>query len=250
MDALELQLRRYTRSWPAWTGAAAVTTVIFMGVAVTSVTPEHLEAPYLPPLLLSAAPPSASPIDHPPAPRPVSAPNLAEAFNFDPTTLEKPADIPLGHLDTSAFGGSLKLFDANAGMGFDLPGNGMGNLAVTLGMQRTFDVQKPDSANRIIIFERDQVDEIPVWLYGPQPRIPSQFDRTDWSVLVLYAVSERGKPENIYILDASDPALIAPVKAAIGDWRFRPARKNGKAVKIWVQQPVNYRASFKSPFSL
>jgi TonB family protein len=250
MDSLEIQLRRCTRSFTAWGGAAIATTVLFVGIAATSITSERMELPMLPPLSLAPAPGSSLPTERPPAPRQLAANNLADAFKFDPTTTGKPPEIPLGQLDVSVFGGSMKFFDANAGLGFDAQGSGGISLAITLGMQRTFEVQKPENPNRIIIFDRDQVDEIPVWLYGPQPRIPTQYDRIDWSVLVLYAVSERGKPENIYVLDSSDPALAVPVKEAIAEWRFRPARKGGRAVKIWVQQPVNYHAGFKSPFSL
>lgn len=250
MDSIEIQLRRCTRSWLAWVGGAVVSAALFMGIAATSVTSDRIERPELPPLLLAPAPASTLPAERPIAPQPLAASNLAEAFNFDPTTSDDQPEIPLGRLDPGAFGGSLKFFDANAGLGFDTGGNGTAGLALTLGLQHTFEIQKPSNPNRIVIFDRDQVDEIPVWIYGPQPRIPGKYDRTDWSVLVLYSISEKGKPENIYVLDSSDPALAAPVKEAIAEWRFRPARKGRKPVKIWVQQPVTYHASFKSPFSL
>lgn len=250
MDSLELQLRGYTRSWFAWVGSALVSAVLFVGVAFTSITPKKLERPDLPPLVLASAPASPLPGDMPSNPRPSGSPDLAQAFKFDPTTAVKPPEIPIGRLDVSAFGGSLKFFDADAGMGVDLSGNNSANLAMSLGMGRTFEVQKPGYADRFVIFEREQVDEIPEWLYGPQPRIPRQQEHTDWNVLVLYSVSEKGRAENIFVLDATSPECATAVKEAVANWNFRPARKGGKAVRVWVQQPVHYEPSRKSPFEI
>jgi hypothetical protein len=250
MDSLENQLRRWTRSWLAWGGGITITLVYAVGIAVTNVTPERVAPPELPPLSLAYARPSADPVDLPLKPRPAAPPDLADAFKFDPTTSNLTPEIPLGSLDISTFGGSLKFFDPTSSAGFTTKGEGAPGWGMLQGLENVFEVRKPEAAGRMTIFERNQVDEIPVWLYGPQPRYPNQFDRDDWNVLVLYNVSERGTTENIFILDSTHPQLVEPVKKAIAEWKFRAARKGGKAVKMWVQQAVNHKEENKSPFTL
>jgi hypothetical protein len=232
-------------------GATGTSAVLFLGIALTSATPERIAPRELPTLSLAPARSSAPRAEEAkPKPRQHIASDLVDAFKFDPTKSEKPPEVPIGSLDVNAFGGSMKFFDSRGASGIDLPEHGTSGVAMIHNLARTFEVQKPDTAGRVTIFERTQVDEIPVWLYGPQPRVPDRYDREDWNVLVLYTVSERGKTENIFILDTTDPALIDPVKRAITDWKFRAARKGGKPVKMWVQQAVNHIQEFKSPFTL
>ncbi len=230
MDPLEIQLRRYTRSWPALVGAACTSALLFVAMASSSIVIHPRHRPEEPPLTYAFAPPPRPEVKQ--KSRPPVASSLKESFKFDPSTAGPPPDIP------------LEMLTINLNPSVD-PGT-----AIELDMQRTFEVQKPEPSDRLVIFNRDQVDELPVWLFGPQPRTPSRLDRTDWTVLVLYSVSEKGVPDNIYILDATDPALVKPVKEAIADWHFRPARKAGKSVKIWVQQPVKFIPDNKSPFTL
>jgi TonB family protein len=231
MDALERQLNRHSRSWQTFLGAPAITLALFLVIASTSIVVERPTRRTPPPIEFAYVPPPPAPVLRKQTP-PLS-PGLAESFKFDPTTLAPPPDIPLDLLD-------IRLApDVDPG------------LAIALDMERTFEVQKPmDFTQQVVVFERNQVDEIPGWLYGPMPRLPSRLDRKDADALVLYIVSDKGRTENIYILDASDPGLMEPVKEAIADWRFRPARKAGKPVRVWVQHPVNFRPESKSPFSI
>jgi hypothetical protein len=230
MDPLERQLQGSTRSWKAFVGSAVTSAALFVAMGATSIVIHRPKKAEAPPLTYAFVPPPPAPVKQKNTP-PVST-SFAESFKFDPATAGPPPEIPLELLDITLTP------DVNPGV------------AVETDLQRTFQVQKPDTASPTAIFERNQVDEIPVWLYGPQPRYPDHFDRENWNVLVLYTVSERGKTENIFILDATHPQLIEPVKKAIADWKFRAARKNGKAVKMWVQQAVNHEQDIKSPFTL
>lgn len=237
MDPLERQLRRSTRSWKATIGTTVTSALLFLAMGATSFIQPAARQTEEPPLTFAYLPPPPPvPPIAPLAPRkssPLLASNsLAGAFRFDPTAVAPAAPIRPDLLDVT--------LDPNIDPG----------VAVEVDLLRTFEVQKPEARNRLIIFNRDQVDEIPVWLYGSQPRFPGKFDSRDWSVLVLYSVSERGVTGNIHVLDATDPALVEPVKEAIKAWRFRAARKDGKPVRIWVQQPVTYEGEFKSPFTL
>lgn len=251
MDSLESQLRRCTRSWYAWAAAGVVSTTLFVAVGSTNIVPERMARPALPPLIYAAAPGGPSPVEHPSIPRPLPGTNLADAFKFDPTTTNQPPEVPIGKLDVSAFGGSLKVFDAGAGFGFDMNGGNSSDLAMAIGLRHTFEVQKPQiKPGGFIVFDRDKVDEIPVWLYGPQPRIPSKYERTNWHVLVFYAITEKGRTENISVLDSTDPMLEKSVVDAITAWNFRPARRGGQPVRIMAQQDVSYKPTQKSPFEL
>lgn len=230
MDPLETQLRHCTRSWKAFVGAGVTSAVLFLAIASTSIDAIRKEKPEEPVISYVYVPPPPVEVKLKNAP-PLSS-SLAESFKFDPTQAAPPPEIPLDALD-------IRLNpDIDPGV------------AVSLDMQRTFEVQKPEDLHQMIIFESDQVDEIPVWLYGPMPRVPSSLSHTDCDVLVLYSISEKGTTDNIFILDSTEPELGVPVKEAVADWRFRPARKDGKPVKIWVQQPVTFRPQSKSPFSI
>lgn len=231
MDPLETQLRRHIRSLPAWFGAACTSALLFVAMASTSiVSTPNVDRPERPLAFAYLPPPPPPPMRE--KNRPPVATGMREAFKFDPTTAGPPPTIP------------LEMLDINLDPAVN-PGT-----AIEMDMARTFEVEKPEPVDHIVIFDRDQVDELPVWLYGPQPRIPSRFDKTDWKVSVLYVVTDKGRTENIFVLDSTNPELNAPVKEAIADWRFRPARKDGRVVRVWVQQPVTYIPENKSPFSL
>jgi protein TonB len=231
MDALEKQLRRCSRSVPAFLGAALTSAALFFAMGSSNLVRSDDPKPEEPPLTYALTPPP------PPEPErktttPPLASSLAEAFKFDPTTAGPPPEIPLDLLD-------IKLsVDVDPG------------LAVAVDMQRTFEVQKPESPNRYIIYEREQVDEIPVWLYGPQPRVPREIEGTVSNVHVFFVVTDKGRTEHIFVLAADHEQFGENVREAIADFRFRPGRKNGKPVRVRVQQTFNTKAEFKSPFSL
>lgn len=230
MDPLEIQLRRCSRSWTALTGAAGTSALLFVAMASISIVVHPAHQVEERPLTYAFTPPPPPPVET--KNRPAVSVSVREAFKFDPTTASPPPEVP------------LDLLEINLNPAFE------SGLTIEMDLQRTFAVQKPPSPDQVVVFERNQVDEIPVWLYGSQPRIPSRFDNADWHVNVLYIVNEKGTTEKIFVLDATDPVLIEPVKNAIASWRFRPGRKNGKPVRVWVQQPVQYEHETKSPFTL
>ncbi|MGH8019157.1 MAG: energy transducer TonB [Opitutaceae bacterium] len=254
MDSLERQLKNCSRSWGAFLGAPAFTVLIFLLIASTSAVMQRPKDLSEPALALNYVPPTPAPLERI-TPTPLSA-KFADILHFDPGMATPVPDIPLDLLDIrlkpSLDPGLAKEVDMQrtyqeAAGSWEQRGNDLG---MPFDMHNTFEVQKPLDLDRVIIFERNQVDEIPVWLYGPMPRVPSRLDRKDADALVLYVVSDKGRTSNIYVLDASDSGLIEPVKDAIADWRFRPARKNGKSVRVWVQHPINFRPESKSPFTI
>lgn len=124
-------------------------------------------------------------------------------------------------------------------------------VGIALDMQDRFEVQKPGDINVPFAFDIDQVDEVPVWTHGPSiPRLPNHLRRVEADVLVLYQVTDRGRTENVYILDTPDPAFSEPTIEMIERWNFRPGRRDGEPVRIWVQQLLNFRPQSTSPFSI
>jgi len=229
MNTFERQLRRSNNSWRTLVGAPGVTLLIFLAIASGTIVVDRPQSPELPELTFAYVPPR--PVPEKKTTPPLSS-SFTESFKFDPTMAAPLPEIPLEflaiHIDPQV--------DPE--------------LAIEMDLNRPFEVSRPELTPEFTIFERHQVDEIPVWLYGPMPRIPHELRTMDGETLVLYVVTEKGRTENIYVLDASDPRFIPGVKEAIKDWRFRPARKNGKPVSVWVQHVVSYRPSSKSPFSL
>ncbi len=230
MNSLDQALRLSSRSWKTFAGSVAMTAVLFLSIASTTFVVRRPSREDAPLLSYAFVPPPPLPITQQTTP-PLSS-SLAEAFKFDPTTAGPLPDIPLELLDVT--------LDP-----FVDPG-----VAIELDLQRGFTVQKPEAPDRFMIFERNQVDEIPVWLYGTMVEVPRQLQNADSQALVLYTVSDQGRTSNIHVLDSNDPAFSASVREAIKDWRFRPARKGGKPVSVWVQHFVNYNPGFRSPFSL
>lgn len=231
MDRFEIELKQQSRSWKAFLGAGLTTAVLFLMIASTSIIIQTPDSTAVQPLTYEYIPPP------PVTPRhkttPPLASSIAEAFKYDPTVLSAPPDIKLDLLD-------IRLApDVDPG------------LSIALDMQRTFEVQKPADIDGSFTFDVDQVDEVPVWAYGPTvPRLPNRLRQTDADVLVLYVVTDKGKTENVFILDSPDPGFSQPTIDLIKKWTFRPGRKDGEPVRIWVQQLLTYRPHSTSPFAI
>lgn len=229
-DSFDRQLRRSSNSWLVWGGAMGVTVLLFSLIAATSAIVERNPDSVQPKLQFVYIPPPPLPAEVE-APPPVSS-ILEDSLAFDPTEDGPLPEIPLDFLSVN--------LDPHVSADFGIVGD----------LRPQLQVDKPEMRERLVVFDRDQVDEKPVWLYGPMPRLPSGLDYTLTRALVLYSVSDKGKTDNIYVLESTDEKFIEPVMKAIKDWTFRPARKDGKVVNVWVQQYVEYDGSHKSPFSL
>jgi hypothetical protein len=230
MESFDFQLRRSGNSWQVWGGALVVTFLLFSLIAATSAIVERTNKTVQPKLKFVYIPPPPLPAEVE-APPPVSS-ILEDSLAFDPTDDGPLPEIPLDFLTIN--------LDPHVSADFGIVGD----------LRPQFQVDKPEVRERLVVFDRDQVDEKPIWLYGPMPRLPSGLSYTLTRALVLYSVSDKGKTDNIYVLESSDEKFIQPVLKAIKGWSFRPARKDGKAVNVWVQQYVEYDGSKKSPFSL
>ena len=103
-----------------------------------------------------------------------------------------------------------------------------------------------------IVFEKDEVDEIPARSYSPMPSLPPRMRKEmgDARVIVQLSIDEKGKPMHVMVLNPPLPEARPHIIKDLKRWRFRPARKNGQKVKCWVRFVLVYEKTNTSPFSL
>jgi len=80
--------------------------------------------------------------------------------------------------------------------------------------------------------------------HNPPPEYPPEARRRriEGRVLLEAEISEDGIPERVRIAESSGHAELDGAAAeAVGRWRFRPARRGGRAVAWTVRVPVRFR---------
>ena len=58
------------------------------------------------------------------------------------------------------------------------------------------------------------------------------------TVTVAMTVDQNGRPHHVRVMSASDPADYQRLVAAVSQWQFAPARRNGVAVSSYVELPL------------
>lgn len=103
-----------------------------------------------------------------------------------------------------------------------------------------------------IVFEKDEVDQIPSRSYSPMPGLPPRIRKEmgDARVIVQLSIDEKGKPMHVMVLNPPIPEARPHIIEDLKRWRFRPAKKNGQKVKCWVRFVLVYEKTNTSPFSL
>lgn len=103
-----------------------------------------------------------------------------------------------------------------------------------------------------IVFEKDEVDEMPSRNYSPMPSLPPRMRKEmgDARVIVQLSIDEKGKPMHVMVLNPPVPEARPHIIEDLKRWRFKPAKKNGQKVKCWVRFVLVYQKSNTSPFSL
>lgn len=59
-------------------------------------------------------------------------------------------------------------------------------------------------------------------------------------VYVRFIVNDRGEVVNPRVVRSSDPLFDTPTLEAVRVLRYRPARLDGRAVAVWVEQPIQW----------
>lgn len=86
----------------------------------------------------------------------------------------------------------------------------------------------------------------PEFLLGEKPPYPKQAERNGWTgtVLLNLSINAKGEIEKVGIAKSSGYRLLdQQARESVGSWRFKPARRNGHAVAVTVQQPIVFRTN-------
>lgn len=84
----------------------------------------------------------------------------------------------------------------------------------------------------------------PEYLGGEKPPYPKRAERNGWAgtVLLNLLINAQGEVEKVEIAKTSGYELLdQQARTTVGAWRFKPARRNGIAIAVAVQQPVIFR---------
>ena len=84
----------------------------------------------------------------------------------------------------------------------------------------------------------------PEYLGGEKPSYPKRAARNGWegTVLLNLLINANGGVEKVEIAKTSGYDLLdQQARASVGAWRFKPARRNGIAIAVSVQQPIIFR---------
>lgn len=108
---------------------------------------------------------------------------------------------------------------------------------------------EPDPAPQTLIAaeQRGALTELlPSYLRNPAPVYPQLArERGDQGTVVLEAeVLPSGGCGQLRVLDSSGHAMLDQAAVhAVRRWRFKPARRWGKPVALWVEIPITFRLS-------
>ena len=84
------------------------------------------------------------------------------------------------------------------------------------------------------------------YLDGEKPPYPKRAERNGWegTVLLRLAITATGAVEKVEIAKTSGYELLdQQARASVSAWRFKPARRNGLAIAVTVQQPILFRSN-------
>jgi protein TonB len=87
-----------------------------------------------------------------------------------------------------------------------------------------------------------KVDENPVPVKTPPPRYPDSLKREGVSgvVAVTIVIDETGAVSSTTVAKSSHPDFERPAMEAVSKWKFKPAKKDGAAVKVKVTLPLRF----------
>lgn len=234
MHSIEKEFKARRMSWRSHVGSALATCAVFAAIASTNLHIGRLDKEER----------SDRPVYYIAPPRELvetrsssqKAPNTIDTFAVDATLDSQMEDLAIQPIDVS-----ISLDVAS-------------RFSLDLEMQRTFEAAAPEQVQLDLfkIYERSDVDETPVLRSSRRPDVPQRLRGETVRVLLFYYVTAEGRTESISVLSSSstNPMYGELAVNSVKDWRFRPARKNGKAVACWIQQPMVFNESSTSPFSL
>lgn len=93
-----------------------------------------------------------------------------------------------------------------------------------------------------------KVDENPIPIKTPPPHYPDTLKREGISgiVAVIVVIDEKGNIASSVIGKSSHPEFEKPALDAVKSWKFKPAKKDGSAVKVRVTVPLRFNVEDSS----
>ena len=95
------------------------------------------------------------------------------------------------------------------------------------------------------VFELSDLDSKPV-LVGPiRPRHPAGLlkQKVSGSVVLLFVVNDQGRVEEPRVENSSRPEFEKPALEAVRRWKFRPGKREGAAVSVYVRQQIQFNVN-------
>lgn len=91
-------------------------------------------------------------------------------------------------------------------------------------------------------FLPDQVDARPVITQQAQPRFPSEMSRnqTEGQAEIAFLINAKGVPEEVQVATATNQSFGEAAAVAVKQWRFKPGKKGGVAVRTAILQTIKF----------
>lgn len=93
-----------------------------------------------------------------------------------------------------------------------------------------------------IIYELEDLTRQPRPVSRRQPVYPPELQRArvEGTVVLRFVVQADGTTSRITVERSDNPAFEEPAIRAVRTWRFEPGEKDGRAVNVWVRQPIPF----------
>jgi len=65
--------------------------------------------------------------------------------------------------------------------------------------------------------------------------------RLEGKVFLQAIINEKGEVEDVQVLSAANPIFQQPAIDAVKQWKYRPAKQNGRPVKVYFTVVVDFR---------
>ena len=187
--------------------------------------------------------PKIKKVEAPKVPKVVNLPRLPKEVPIAPPkgfqVLTAPVNVPvnLPKIDLSA-----KVTDAADFTGKGVAGGTSKGVAGGTGDENSTGKVAGEDMNKV--FKEFEVETPAQKIGGPSPVYPETLRSSgiEGEVMVQFVVNENGRyePGTLKVLDSSNPAFVASVKAALPQMRFSPARVGGQKVQQLVQLPFEF----------
>ena len=98
---------------------------------------------------------------------------------------------------------------------------------------------------RGVLVPLDELDDKPVATTRAAPRYPSDAKRLGLSgtVVLRFVVDHRGNVSDVEVMNADHEEFVRAASEAMGRWKFKPGRKNGRAMSTRMEMPMSFTLS-------